>query len=219
MAGPNATGVVVSAGKMMKTVKVRIAQQNWNNHIRKFFSKPTHYLVRDPNNSTREGDIVRIAAGFRVSKQVRHVVTAIIAPFGDTLRSRPHVPSEAKRQRQLEAKRHAKLARRAERRRLSASTPNEVNTPGWTYTPDASSGPSESKILEALEAAEAKAQAESITSPYASEGTTASGAPGAIASGARGPQEKSQVQRRRDQSLNRDADKAMRNQEDLERIS
>jgi len=28
-------GVVVSAGKMMKTVKVRVADQEWNNHIKK----------------------------------------------------------------------------------------------------------------------------------------------------------------------------------------
>ncbi|KAK5005356.1 hypothetical protein LTR16_006160, partial [Cryomyces antarcticus] len=39
LTGPNSrqglAGVVVSAGKMMKTVKVRIATQEWNRHIRK----------------------------------------------------------------------------------------------------------------------------------------------------------------------------------------
>jgi small subunit ribosomal protein S17 len=35
LASRQLTGVVVSAGKMVKTVKVRIAKQEWHKHIRK----------------------------------------------------------------------------------------------------------------------------------------------------------------------------------------
>jgi len=34
-------GVVVSAGKMMKTVKVRMVKQEWNRHLRKVRTKST----------------------------------------------------------------------------------------------------------------------------------------------------------------------------------
>ncbi|KAF2746925.1 nucleic acid-binding protein [Sporormia fimetaria CBS 119925] len=88
------TGVVVSAGKMAKAVKVRVAEQEWNKHIRKYFPRPRNYLVADPNNSLVEGDIVRISSGWRFSKSIHHVVTAIVAPFGAPATDRPPVLTE-----------------------------------------------------------------------------------------------------------------------------
>ncbi|KAJ9648876.1 hypothetical protein H2199_000789 [Coniosporium tulheliwenetii] len=90
-------GVVVSAGKMQKTVKVRIAAQEWNKHIRKHLPAPYTVLVSDPSSSVREGDIISLASGWRASKTVRHVVTSIIAPFGPPLDQRPPLPTEAER--------------------------------------------------------------------------------------------------------------------------
>ncbi|KAF1350317.1 nucleic acid-binding protein [Lizonia empirigonia] len=84
-------GVVVSAGKMSRAVKVRIAGQEWNKTFRKHFPSHKHYTVSDPNNSLVEGDVVRITSGHRTSSTIRHVVTAIVAPFGQPVEDRPRV--------------------------------------------------------------------------------------------------------------------------------
>jgi small subunit ribosomal protein S17 len=59
------------------------------------FPSPTTYLVRDPNNSLVEGDIVRITSGYRSSTAINHVVTSIVAPFGEPVENRPPVLSQA----------------------------------------------------------------------------------------------------------------------------
>lgn len=84
-------GVVVSAGKMSRAVKVRVAGQEWNKLFRKHFPSHKHYTVSDPNNSLVEGDVVRITSGHRTSSTIRHVVTAIVAPFGEPVENRPRV--------------------------------------------------------------------------------------------------------------------------------
>jgi len=89
--------VVVSAGLMEKTVKVRIGTQKWNNHIRKKFNNTTHLLVHDPRSSLRIGDIISISPGWRVSKHVHHVVSSIVAPFGEPIEARAPVPTEEER--------------------------------------------------------------------------------------------------------------------------
>ncbi|KAI9698099.1 MAG: hypothetical protein M1820_007607 [Bogoriella megaspora] len=114
------TGVVVSAGKMQKTVKVRIVKQQWNAHIRKHFHRPIHYLTHDPASSVREGDIIKFQSGYRCSKHVRHVVTQIIAPFGPSLDARPPVPSLA----ELQIEEDAKKERKEERKKLRATIKN-----------------------------------------------------------------------------------------------
>jgi len=113
-------GVVVSAGKMTRAVKVRIAEREWNKHFRKYFPKPTTYLVADPNSSLVEGDVVRIASGHRYSKKIRHVVTSIVAPFGPPVTDRPPVLTEEQLlQKRLEA-RLAKDVRSKEKGRLAS---------------------------------------------------------------------------------------------------
>lgn len=81
-----------------------VRAQTWN------FSK--NILVHDPKSSVRLGDVVAVSPGWRVSKQVRHVVTHIIAPFGTPLEDRPPVPTEEERL----AERAEKKARKDERR-------------------------------------------------------------------------------------------------------
>ncbi|KAF1967507.1 nucleic acid-binding protein [Bimuria novae-zelandiae CBS 107.79] len=90
-------GVVVSAGRMSKAVKVRIAGQEWNKKFRKHFPSETTYLVADPNSSLVEGDVVRIASGWRTSRNIRHVVTSIVAPFGEPVENRPPVLTDEER--------------------------------------------------------------------------------------------------------------------------
>ncbi|PQE24612.1 ribosomal s17 protein [Rutstroemia sp. NJR-2017a BVV2] len=114
------TAVVISSGLMHKTVKARIGQQKWNNHIRKvYLPLPSHLpfhipppeltnlpqkfnfkgdlLVHDPRSSLRTGDIISINPGERYSKTVRHVVSSIVAPFGTPIEERPPIPTAEER--------------------------------------------------------------------------------------------------------------------------
>ncbi|ETS85488.1 hypothetical protein PFICI_03513 [Pestalotiopsis fici W106-1] len=109
------TAVVVTAGTMDKTVKVRLWGQRWEKKIQKSFQVPSYHLVHDPNNSVRQGDVINISSGWRASQHVRHIVRHIIAPHGPPIDERPPVLSEQELFEQYAEKREAKLARRAER--------------------------------------------------------------------------------------------------------
>ncbi|RKU41117.1 hypothetical protein DL546_003303 [Coniochaeta pulveracea] len=108
-------GVVTSAGLMDRTVKVQVGGQRWNGRIKKFFNDPKTYLVHDPNNSLRTGDVVAITPGWVTSQHKRHLVKHIIAPNGSPVEERPPVPTQDEMWAAREAKKAAKDARRAER--------------------------------------------------------------------------------------------------------
>lgn len=106
-------GVVVTAGLIDKTVKVRVGGQKWNNFLKKHFDDPKTHLVHDPANSLRTGDVVAITPGWRVSKSKRHVVKHIIAPgSGTPISARPPIPSVEELTVDKDGKRAAKVARR-----------------------------------------------------------------------------------------------------------
>lgn len=128
-------GVVVSAGLMDKTVKVRVGGQKWNKTVNKastslladifeslansqmqWFAEPKQYLVHDPNSSVRTGDVVSIVPGWPTSRHKRHVVKHIIAPYGTPIEARPPVPSLEERIAERESKKALKDERRAARR-------------------------------------------------------------------------------------------------------
>ncbi|OBT65711.1 hypothetical protein VE03_03374 [Pseudogymnoascus sp. 23342-1-I1] len=104
--------VVLTAGLMEKTVKVRVGVRKWNKHVQKYFNYPQTYLVHDPRSSLRAGDIIEISSGWRVSKSVRHVVSRIIAPFGEPIEARPSVMTEVERLEERRKKREAKDIRK-----------------------------------------------------------------------------------------------------------
>ncbi|KAK3941166.1 hypothetical protein QBC46DRAFT_353501 [Diplogelasinospora grovesii] len=114
-------GVVVTAGLMQKTVKVRVGGQKWNNFLKKYFDDPKTYLVHDPNNSLRAGDVVAITPGWRTSKSKRHVVKHIIAPAGVPIEERPPVPTEEERWAAKLAEKAAKDERKALRKQIAAA--------------------------------------------------------------------------------------------------
>ncbi|RDW63974.1 hypothetical protein BP5796_10476 [Coleophoma crateriformis] len=120
--------VVVSAGLMQKTVKVRIGVQKWNSHVRKNYNLASHLLVHDPNSSLRQGDVISITPGWRVSKHVHHVVDSIIAPYGVPIEERPRVPSEAERIAEREEKMRAKVERRKEAASRAEEGASEIET-------------------------------------------------------------------------------------------
>lgn len=62
MARQNFVGLVVSQGKMQKTVKVRVQNKIYDKRIDKEVLKRKDYLVHDEGNLCKEGDIVRIEA-------------------------------------------------------------------------------------------------------------------------------------------------------------
>ncbi|KAI0098381.1 nucleic acid-binding protein [Daldinia grandis] len=119
-AGKEMHGVVVSAGLMDKTVKVKLGGLRWEPRVQKFFKAPRFRLVHDPANSVRQGDIVAIEPSWRVSQHVRHVVKDIIAPYGAPIEQRPPVPTLEARVVERAAKRAARDERRALRREEQA---------------------------------------------------------------------------------------------------
>ncbi|KAK3724478.1 hypothetical protein LTR37_001102 [Vermiconidia calcicola] len=118
-------GVVVSAGKMDKTVKVRVPGQTWNGKIRKYFATHTQHLVHDPNNSLVPGDVVELHR-LRVSTAVHHVVAAIISPYGTPASARPPIPSADERLAEYKEHRFAKLHRRTLRREAAKGNPDAI---------------------------------------------------------------------------------------------
>ncbi|KAI1656127.1 nucleic acid-binding protein [Daldinia decipiens] len=119
-AGKEMHGIVVSAGLMDKTVKVKLGGLRWEPRVQKFFKEPRFKLVHDPANSVRQGDVIAIQPSWRVSKHVRHVVKHIIAPYGPPIEDRPSVPTLEERVAKRADKRAAKLERRALRREEQA---------------------------------------------------------------------------------------------------
>ncbi|KAJ6106486.1 hypothetical protein N7512_010003 [Penicillium capsulatum] len=93
------TGTVTSVGRMEHTVTVAYRHKTWDKHIRKYYPKTTHYLVSDPRDSLRKGDVIEFSSGARKSP-----------------RDRPAVMSREERQQQQEARWAAKYLRRESRR-------------------------------------------------------------------------------------------------------
>lgn len=133
------SGIVVSAGLARNTVKVQVAKEDWNKKVKKVSTRKTtpapaqqetqslttppsltrqnyqhfeRYLVHDPNDSLRTGDIVSISSGWRTAKSKRHVVNRIIAPWGPPIEERPPVPTPEEREAAHAAMRAKKVARK-----------------------------------------------------------------------------------------------------------
>ncbi|RAL03812.1 nucleic acid-binding protein [Aspergillus ibericus CBS 121593] len=110
------TGTVISVGRMDRTVRVSHRHTIWDKHIQKPYPKITTFLVSDPRNSLREGDVIEFSNGYPKTRNVHHVVERIIAPFGSAIEERPAVMSRAERDAERAVKRAAKWERREARR-------------------------------------------------------------------------------------------------------
>ena len=110
------TGTVVSVGRMERTVTVLHRHNLWDKHIRKYYPQETRYLVSDPRNSLRQGDVIEFSSGAPKSRHVHHVVERIITPFSVPIKGRPSVLSRAERQQEREQRWAAKYLRRESRR-------------------------------------------------------------------------------------------------------
>ncbi|KAL4763061.1 uncharacterized protein BDW70DRAFT_132873 [Aspergillus foveolatus] len=115
-------GTVVSVGRMDRCVRVEHRHTIWDDYLRKSYPKVTTFMVSDPQNSLREGDVIEFSSGYPKSRRVHHVVERIIAPFGEAIEDRPPVLSRAERDAIRLKKRMAKAARREQRRVENGTT-------------------------------------------------------------------------------------------------
>ncbi|KAJ5570603.1 uncharacterized protein N7459_010033 [Penicillium hispanicum] len=110
------TGTVQSVGRMDRTVSVIHRHNTWDKRIRKFYPKEARYLVSDPRNSLREGDVIEFSSGAPKSRHVHHVVNRIITPFAVPIEDRPAVMSREERQAERERRWAEKYLRKESRR-------------------------------------------------------------------------------------------------------
>ncbi|KAH0609330.1 uncharacterized protein H6S33_012816 [Morchella sextelata] len=103
-------GVVVSCGRALKTIRVRVSTLQWEKHIRKDYVRPKILLVHDEYQACTEGDVVRVEPETS-SKMKKHMVAEIISPV---LTAEPRKPVETHEQwlARMKEKRAAKEERR-----------------------------------------------------------------------------------------------------------
>lgn len=77
MARQNFIGLVVSQGKMNKTVKVRVQTKGYDKRVHKEVLKRKDYLVHDEGNLCKEGDIVRIESIPKITERKYFAVAQI----------------------------------------------------------------------------------------------------------------------------------------------
>lgn len=77
MARQNFVGLVVSQGRMNKTVKVRVQGKVYDRRIDKEVIRRKDFLVHDEGNISKEGDVVRIEAIPKISKRKAFAIAEI----------------------------------------------------------------------------------------------------------------------------------------------
>lgn len=98
MVRPSKVGVVVSQGKMDKTVKVRIRNTNWNRHVSKYIVSHKNMLVHDELNKCREGDVVRVQYVRPLSSRKSWAVAEFMRLKGTSWEKyQQEIPNEVKR--------------------------------------------------------------------------------------------------------------------------
>lgn len=110
------TGTVVSVGRMDRTVRVLHKNTTWDRKISKYYPQETNFLVSDPVNSLREGDVIEFSSGAPKSRHVHHVVERIITPFGENIADRPAVLTKKEREVEREKRWAEKYVRRESKR-------------------------------------------------------------------------------------------------------
>ncbi|KAL4942674.1 hypothetical protein BDV06DRAFT_191583 [Aspergillus oleicola] len=118
-------GTVASVGRMDRCVRVDHHHTIWDDFLRKTYPKTTSYLVSDPQNSLREGDVIDFSSGYPKGRRVHHVVERIVIPFGTAIEERPPVLSREERDAIRTEKRAAKWARREQRKTASGIPPSQ----------------------------------------------------------------------------------------------
>lgn len=82
MVKQNFVGMVISHGKMNKTVKVRVQRMKFNKLVNKDVVRFTDFLVHDEANKCKEGDVVRIQYVRPLSARKSFAVSEILMNKG-----------------------------------------------------------------------------------------------------------------------------------------
>lgn len=82
MVKQNFVGMVISHGKMNKTVKVRVQRMKFNKLVNKDVVRFTDFLVHDEANKCKEGDVVRIQYVRPLSSRKSFAVSEILMNKG-----------------------------------------------------------------------------------------------------------------------------------------
>lgn len=77
MARQNIVGVVVSQGKMNKTIKVRVQTKGYDKRVHKEIIGRKDFLVHDEGNICKEGDVVRIESIPKITSRKYFAVAEI----------------------------------------------------------------------------------------------------------------------------------------------
>ena len=121
---------------MDKAVKVRTTAQKLDPFLQKTFKIHPSYLLHDPNNSVRTGDVVRFQR-FPVptpSKRIRHMVTEIVTAYGPRLDERLPLLSEEEREERLKEvveRRERRAKQKTERRETKMKEKEERRREAW----------------------------------------------------------------------------------------
>ncbi|EDK46115.1 conserved hypothetical protein [Lodderomyces elongisporus NRRL YB-4239] len=109
MAKQNFVGLVVSQGKMNKTVKVRVLGKVYDRRVDKEIVRRKDYLVHDQGNICKEGDVVRIESIPKLSKRKAFAIAEIkenrgqqFAEYEDIAKRRIQEEDEAEARKFLE---------------------------------------------------------------------------------------------------------------------
>lgn len=95
---PSLTGVVVSQGKMAKTVKIQIKKVKWNSVVSKYVTNLKTMLVHDELDKCREGDVVRIQYVRPLSARKSWAVAEIMKLKGTSWQKyQQRIPKEVER--------------------------------------------------------------------------------------------------------------------------
>lgn len=106
MARQNFVGLVVSQGRMNKTVKVRVQGKVYDRRIDKEVIRRKDFLVHDEGNISKEGDIVRIEAIPKISKRKAFAIAEIKVNKGQQFAQYEDLAKERiKQEDEFEAKR------------------------------------------------------------------------------------------------------------------
>lgn len=105
MARQNFVGVVISQGKMTKTVKVRVQGRVYDKRVDKEILTRKDYLVHDEGSICKEGDIVRIESIPKISKRKAFAIAEIKVNKGQQFAAYEEM---AKKQVKLEEEKEAK---------------------------------------------------------------------------------------------------------------
>ena len=95
-------GVVISAGKMRKTIKVLVETIVQHPKYKKYIKKRKKYLVHDENEIAREGDIVLIRESRPISKLKHFYLVKILERRGGEKKEGEENKGEKVEQKQVE---------------------------------------------------------------------------------------------------------------------